>query len=117
VEIMKELETEIRELRITGGATRSQTWNQIQSDITGLTVLKGAVEEATSLGAAILAGVGAGVYKGVAEAAGKMVAITERYTPNRKNSELYSKLFNLYKRTYRALSDERIFEDLSSIFS
>jgi D-xylulose kinase len=117
VEIMKELETEIRELRITGGATRSQTWNQIQSDITGLTVLKGAVEEATSLGAAILAGVGAGVYNGVAEAAGKMVAITERYTPNRKNSELYSKLFNLYKRTYRALSDERIFEDLSLIFS
>jgi D-xylulose kinase len=117
VEIMKEMKTDIRELRITGGATRSQTWNQIQSDITGLTVMKGAVEEATSLGAAILAGVGAGVYNGVTEAADKMVNITERYTPDKRNSELYSKLFKLYERTYQALSNERIFEDLSSVIS
>jgi D-xylulose kinase len=117
VEIMKEMKTEIHELRITGGATRSQTWNQIQSDITGLTVLKGAVEEATSLGAAILAGVGAGVYSGVTQAADKMIAITERYSPDKRNSELYSKLFELYEKTYRALSDEKIFEDLSSIIS
>jgi sugar (pentulose or hexulose) kinase len=75
------------------------------------------VEEATSLGAAILAGVGAGVYRSVTEAADKMVVVTARYTPNKKNSELYSRLFNIYERTYRSLSDEKIFEDLSSIIS
>jgi xylulokinase len=117
IEVMKELKTEIRELRVTGGATRSQTWNQITADVTGVTVLKGAIEEATSLGAAILAGVGAGIYKGVADAADKMVTITEKYSPNNENLQLYSKLFDIYERTYKALSDEKIFEDLSSIIS
>jgi D-xylulose kinase len=117
IEVMKELKTEIRELRVTGGATRSQTWNQITADVTGVTVLKGAIEEATSLGAAILAGVGAGIYKGVADAADKMVAITEKYLPNNENLQLYSKLFDIYERTYKALSDEKIFEGLSAITS
>jgi D-xylulose kinase len=117
IEIMNEMKIDIHELRVTGGATRSPTWNQIQSDVTGLPVIKGAVEEATSLGAAILAGVGAGIYKGVTEAADEMVAITDEYTPNRENFELYSKLFNIYKRTYQALSNERIFKELSSIIS
>jgi xylulokinase len=117
IEIMKEMKIDIHELRVTGGATRSPTWNQIQSDITGLPVIKGAVEEATSLGAAILAGVGAGVYKGVTEAVDEMVTITDEYTPNKMNFELYSRLFDIYKRTYKALSNEKIFKDLSSVIS
>lgn len=117
IEVMREMGTDLHELRVTGGATRSPTWNQIQSDVTGLPVLTGSVEEATSLGAAILAGVGAGVYKGVVEAANEMVSVTARYTPNQDNSKLYSKLFNIYEKTYKALSKENIFRDLSSIVS
>jgi D-xylulose kinase len=117
IEVMKEIGTEIRELMVTGGATRSSTWNQIQSDVTGLPVIKSAIEEATSVGAAILAGVGAGIYKGVVEASDQMVKISERYTPSKENSELYSKLFNIYEKTYRAFSNENIFTELSSIQS
>jgi xylulokinase len=117
IEVMKEMNTDISELRVTGGATRSQTWNQIQSDVTGLPVLKGAVEEATSLGAAILAGVGAGIYKGIVEAADQMVMITERYAPSKENSSLYSKLYDIYEKAYKALSATGIFAELSSIQS
>jgi xylulokinase len=115
MEVMKEIGTEIRELRVTGGATRSSTWNQIQSDVTGLPVLKGAVEEATSVGAAILAGVGAGIYKGAVEAADEMVKIAERYAPNKENMQLYTRLYNIYERAYKAVSDQNIFGELSSV--
>jgi D-xylulose kinase len=117
IEVMKEMGTETRELRVTGGATRSSTWNQIQSDVTGLPVLKGAVEEATAMGAAILAGVGAGIYKGVVEAADEMVKIAERYTPNEEKSQLYSKLYIVYEKVYKALSEQNIFAELSSLQS
>ena len=115
IEVMKEIGTSIEELRVTGGATRSSTWNQIQSDVTGLPVLKGAVEEATAVGTAILAGVGAGIYKGVVEAVNEMAKMTERYTPNKETSQLYSKLFGIYEKTYKAMSDQNIFAELSSL--
>jgi xylulokinase len=115
IEVMNEMKTKIQEIRVTGGATRSPTWNQIQADVTGLPVLKGAVEEATSLGAAIIAGVGAGIYKGITEAANEMIKVTERYTPNQKIHELYSRLYQIYEKTYETLSNENIFRDLSSI--
>jgi len=117
IEVMKEMKTNIREIRVTGGATRSSTWNQIQADVTGLPVVKGAVEEATSLGAAIIAGVGAGIYKGVTEAANEMFKVTKRYTSDQKTHELYSKLYQVYERTYRTLSSKNIFKDLSSVVS
>ncbi|WXG42529.1 MAG: xylulokinase [Promethearchaeati archaeon SRVP18_Atabeyarchaeia-1] len=115
ISVMKEIGTDIREIRVTGGATRSSIWNQIQSDVTNLPVLKGPLEEATAVGAAILAGVGVGIYKGVVEAADLMVRITERYTPDKENSTLYSKLFDIYERTYQALSKEKIFPELSAL--
>lgn len=49
-------------LRVEGGATRNPVWMQLKADITGLTVAAVALPEPTALGAALLAGIGAGVY-------------------------------------------------------
>jgi sugar (pentulose or hexulose) kinase len=49
-------------LRVEGGATRNPVWMQLKADITGLAVEAVALPEPTALGAALLAGIGAGVY-------------------------------------------------------
>jgi len=113
IEVMRELGIKIEEMRITGGATRNPTWNQIQADVYGVPVAKGVVEEATSLGAAILAGVGAGIYKDVADAAEKMVIIGERRTPIAKNHELYNKLYEVHKAVYQALKRANVYARLA----
>ena len=56
------------ELRIDGGMSRSAWFSQRLSDLTGVRVGRATYQETTALGAALFAGVGAGVYKNVAEA-------------------------------------------------
>ncbi|MEM3562293.1 MAG: xylulokinase [Candidatus Jordarchaeaceae archaeon] len=113
IEVMKELGLEFEEVRITGGATRSPLWNQIQADIYNIPVARGKVEEATSLGAAILAGVGVGIYRSVSDAAESMVQIGERKEPSEKNREIYDKLYKVHKDVYMALKDKNIYARLS----
>jgi xylulokinase len=113
IEIMKELGLEFDEVRITGGATRSPLWNQIQTDIYNIPVAMGKVEEATSLGAAILAGVGVGIYKSVSEASENMVQIGERREPNENNREVYDKLYKVHNDVYMALKEKGVYASLS----
>lgn len=49
-------------LRVDGGAARNDLLLQFQADLSGIPVLRPAVTETTALGAAWLAGIGAGVY-------------------------------------------------------
>lgn len=113
IEIMKELGLKFDEVRITGGATRSPLWNQIQADIYNIPVARGNVEEATSLGAAILAGVGVGIYKSVSEASETMVQISERREPDEKNREVYDKLYKVHNDVYMALKEKGVYASLS----
>jgi xylulokinase len=64
------LATPIDCMAVTGGGTRNRTWMQIKADITGCRLEVPAMPEATLLGAALVAGVGAGVYAGPTEALG-----------------------------------------------
>ena len=60
-------------LTFASGASKSPLWCQILADTTGLEVRVPEVKEATALGAAILAGVGVGIYENVSETAKKLV--------------------------------------------
>jgi D-xylulose kinase len=113
--IMKELGVPLTELRITGGASRNSTWNQIEADICNLPVIKGQVEEATALGAAILAGVGSGIYKNIEDAADQMVIIEEKRVPNQENSTIYEKFFTIYSELYQSIIEKKLYEKLSEI--
>jgi len=57
----------VDQLRVDGGASRNDFLMQFQSDITGLQVVRPKVIETTSIGAAYLAGLGAGVWESVSE--------------------------------------------------
>ena len=68
------------ELRIDGGMSRSAWFSQRLADLTGVGVCRATYQETTALGAALFAGVGAGVYRDVVEAAGARPK-TEGYAP------------------------------------
>jgi len=62
VEEMRHVGVEVTGLKMVGGAARSSVWPQIVADITGFPVTLPAIKQAASRGAAILAGVGVGLF-------------------------------------------------------
>jgi glycerol kinase len=70
----------IRELRVDGGAAANDFLCQFQADIMDVAVLRPAVIETTSLGAAYLAGLGAGLWRSLDELAGRWT-LERRFTP------------------------------------
>jgi xylulokinase len=105
----------VTEARILGGPTRSRVWNQIQADVYGVPVTTLKVTDATVLGAAILGGVGAGVFGSVEEGADAMVRLDERFEPVAENVETYAKLYDAYCRTYDGLDRGGIFSILAGM--
>ncbi|HID91432.1 TPA: xylulose kinase [Candidatus Bathyarchaeota archaeon] len=115
IEVMRELGIPVREMRVTGGATRNPVFNQIQADVCGLPVLRGRVEESTALGCAILAGVGVGVFRDIPEATSRMVRIAERYDPIPEHQRAYERLYGIYRRVYDALEGAGVYRDLARV--
>jgi L-xylulokinase len=71
----------VSEVRLTGGATRSDWWSQTFADVLELPVRVPAAEETGTLGAALCAGVGAGLYRSLAEATEAAVTVTRVHEP------------------------------------
>lgn len=91
------------------GASKSSLWCSIVADTLGIPVSVPKTKEATALGAAILAGVGAGFYADLSDTAGRLCTIEKTYEPNLKNHQIYLELFNRWKLVYRnqlKLADE-----------
>jgi xylulokinase len=93
----------VQEARILGGPTRSRVWNQMQADVYGMPVTTLKVTDATVLGAAILGGVGAEVFRTVEEGTGAMVRLDERFDPLPENVATYARLYDAYCKAYEGL--------------
>jgi glycerol kinase len=70
----------LKELRVDGGATRNDTLMQFQADVLGVPVVRPRIHETTALGAAYLAGLGVGYWKG-AEALDSQWQVDRRFEP------------------------------------
>lgn len=101
----KESGVEVDELIAMGGASNSLVWTQIKSDVTGKIIKVPTSDTATTLGAAILAGVGVGMYESFEEAVKETIVITRTHEPNMVNHERYKKSMELYLELYEALKD------------
>jgi xylulokinase len=86
-----------------GGGTRNAFWMQNKANVTGLPIEVPDVEEATPLGAAILAGIGIGLYDDEDEAYQRVYRSGKIYYPDRQLSSLYSDMFNIYQKIYPSL--------------
>jgi len=104
-----------RTMRILGGPTKSELWNQIQADVYNRRVETLRFPDAAILGAAILAGVGVGTFRDIREAAERMVAVDKAYTPNPQAAKIYAELFETYKRAYEALTNGGVYDSLARL--
>lgn len=82
------------ELRVEGGVTRSPVWMQIKADITGREIHAVTLEEPTALGAALLAGVGAGEFASHAESTRDLVVPLQTWVPEPARREVYDRVFS-----------------------
>jgi xylulokinase len=94
----------VDELTMVGGAARSSIWPQIVADMTEVSVSVPAITEAASWGAAVLAGIGAGVFEGVESAGSAVVAWSQRFEPG--NREVYGPLYESYRALWPHLSGQ-----------
>ena len=106
--------TVVDKLRLGGGPTNSPLWNQIQADVYGRAVQLLKVEETSVLGAAILGGVGAGVFSSVAEGVDSMVHVMSEIEPDLANHRIYSEMYNAFTQAYEGL-DQNTFSILASL--
>ncbi len=90
-------------IRLMGGGARSATWRQIIADITGLTVERTESADA-SFGAALIAGIGTGVFASPEDAVEKCVRLLDTTVPDADAHQFYSDLFGIYKDAQAALA-------------
>jgi autoinducer 2 (AI-2) kinase len=85
----------------TGGAAKGHLWPQIVADTLGIPLHIPVVKESTALGAAICAGVGAGLWSDTDEAAGAVAAFERTVEPDKQDSAAYASLFEDWLKIYR----------------
>jgi autoinducer 2 (AI-2) kinase len=94
-----------RELHITGGLSQSRLFVEILAGCTGMPVTVSKYREGTSLGAAICASVGIGLYPDLVEAARHMVQLEESVEPVPDHTSLYRKGYERWRDLYTAIAD------------
>ena len=93
-------------LRVLGGAQRNDFWLQLKADVTQRRVEAVSVDEATLHGAALLAGVGAGVFGSIAEAQGAIELPVRSFEPNSGALDRYAELYeSVFRRLPAATAD------------
>jgi xylulokinase len=89
---------------VVGGATRNSFWMQNKADVLGRPVEVAAVEEATPLGAAILAGIGVGLYADEEDAYRRVCRPGRVFVPDATSAAHYARWFTIYRDLYPALA-------------
>jgi xylulokinase len=104
--IMEAMNLPIRQVRASGGGARSGVWRQIQADVTGHTHVTIRVDEGPALGAALLAGVGTGVYPSVEEACRATIHVQDSTEPCAVNHAAYKQFHQVYQALYAHLKED-----------
>jgi xylulokinase len=89
----------------SGGATASPVWRQIQADIYNTPLLISGGDSHACIGAALLAGIGCGVYSSVEEACAFLPQPVAEVWPDAAHVEFYQQRSELYRHLYDQLKD------------
>ena len=103
LEIMRKLKIAVGQIRASGGGGRSPLWRQIQADVFGAPVVTINVDEGPAFGVALLAGVGTGVYRTVAEACKATIRVVDETPPIAGNAKVYDSYYRIYHSLYDTL--------------
>jgi len=95
----------IQKIIAVGGAVRNQLWMQNKADVTGKVIEVPALEEATTLGAALLAGIGLGLYKDEQDAFRQTYKESRIYEPDPGRQKEYEDYYQIFKKLYPSLKE------------
>jgi xylulokinase len=104
LEIIREMNVAVGEVRVSGGGARSKFWRQMLADTGQAPIVRINVEEGPAYGAAILASVAAGFYGSVEQACDAIIHEVERTAPDAAASKEYDCWFGEYQKAYHALA-------------
>lgn len=112
LEVMDQ-EHSIRRLKITGGGARSRIWTQIIADITGCELEIVDVKEGPAYGAALLAGLGSGVFHDIKAICDCHGSVNDICYPNMENKKIYDANYKIYRQLYTALKP--VYQNMKNI--
>jgi xylulokinase len=98
LEVLKKAGIQIEEIRSFGGGSHSRLWNQIKADVCALPVVASHSHEPGCLGAAILAGVGSGIFSSIEEGCENLVSPGTAHYPEESNAGKYEEYYLEYRR-------------------
>jgi xylulokinase len=93
----------VTEARVSGGGARSHLWRRILASALGVALVSLEADEGAALGAALLAGIGIGVWPDAAAAVGAGARLGARVEPDTADAERYTRLYADYRALYPAL--------------
>jgi xylulokinase len=100
-------------ITVIGGGARSALWRQMMADVYGCPVQSlNFLEEATSMGAAVVGGVAAGVFPDF-DVIDRFVRVDRTATPSAANQRVYGRMMPVFEHAYRSLVD--VYEELARI--
>jgi len=102
----------VDEVRVSGGGAKSLLWRQILADTLDAELVTVNTTEGAAYGAALLAGVGAGVWPNIDTACAQTISTRDHVTPNKDVVTLYDSLYAQYKLLYPTLKP--VFHNLSN---
>lgn len=92
--MVSELGAKPEKIIVAGGGSNSDLMMQIVADVYGIPAVRNEMNGCASLGAAINASIGSGVYENFALATEKMVRYKDEFKPNMENHALYDQTIN-----------------------
>lgn len=111
--IIRELNVPVKQIRASGGGSKSALWRQIQADAFGQKVVTINAEQGPAYGVALLAAVGAGAFKNVAEACSTTIKVVSETPFDRQAKKVYDAGFPIYQNLYRSLKND--FKSISAL--
>jgi xylulokinase len=116
LEIMVGLDTSPAEIRATGGGGRSTFWRQLLADVLGRPIVRTVADEGPAYGAALLAGVTAGVFRNVDEACAGIKLRPDVCEPESTRTNQYNHYYASYRELYPAtVSTMHALSDLAQL--
>ncbi len=104
--LIKDQDVTVNEIRAIGGGVKSKVWQQILADIMGQNIKLLNVEEGPAYGAAIIAGVGVGIFDSFKKVSERIIKVEDEVTPIKENVKTYKKYYEIYKELYPSLQKE-----------
>jgi xylulokinase len=106
LEIIESLGVPVKEIRAGGGGSKNPVWRQMQADVFGKKITTLKVEQGAAYGVALLAAVGDGAYRDIAEACKATIEVASHCTVDKKAAKAYDSLFPIYQQLYSHLKDD-----------